>query len=277
MIKSLDEYTAEVKKLNEKVELDRSTIHLWFRGQSEKQWGLIPSIFRKNGNSFFERELIRDFQLNSNKFLEKSPEYEIEWLFIMQHYSTPTRLLDWSESHLFALYFAVLDYRNNIDACVWAINPWSLNEYSFRQIIEYKNAGIKSVPTFKHPILRKYEKNISEPNINRFVEAKDPIALRPPRNTPRIIAQKGVFTIHGNSQKGLEMLVDELNESGEKIIIEKIIIDGNSKLSILKELYFAGITHSVLFPEIEALSKEISFRYSKQYFNSTDGHNHSGF
>jgi hypothetical protein len=267
MIKSLEQYIAEVNKINENWNSTDSTTHAWYRGQSDFLWDLEPSIYRENGTNDTERELIRDFKLNASRFINHLPESDFGWLYFMQHYGVPTRLIDWTESYLVAIYFAVLNFNKDSDGVVWLIKPWSLNENNISQ---------QSVPVDSHPKLNEYLLNTDPERFERRVKGEYPVAIRPNRVSPRIIAQKGVFTIHGCNTTPLNKLGN--NKKGNAIVLEKIKICGKSKLKILKELHMAGISHSVLFPEMEGLAKEISFRYSIEYLNSTNNsHHHKGF
>ncbi|MFY9557082.1 MAG: FRG domain-containing protein, partial [Blastocatellia bacterium] len=120
-----------------------TTTHPWFRGQAKASWSLIPGLYRGWIHSFYERELVRDFRLRSKSYLDQQPLNDLEWLFVMQHYGMPTRLLDWTESHLFALYFAVSHRAASGDAAVWILDPWSVN---------YHAINLESVPTADHPV-----------------------------------------------------------------------------------------------------------------------------
>lgn len=48
----------------------------------------------------------------------------------MQHYGVPTRLLDWSENPLVALYFAVENKDKETDAAIWMLRPNKLNTHA---------------------------------------------------------------------------------------------------------------------------------------------------
>jgi hypothetical protein len=177
----------------------------------------------------------------------------------MQHYGMPTRLLDWTESHLHALYFAVMNARSSVDACVWILDPWSLNQYTIE---------MQTIPSSSVKFLDDYVLPIDKIPLVRSVKGSLPVAIRPQQNTPRIVAQKGTFTIFGKDQKPLEVLASKIKRYRDPIRLECLKVNGADKPKILKQLILAGITQSVLFPDLDGLSKEISFRYSTDYFQA---------
>jgi hypothetical protein len=254
-VTSIVEYQKIVNSIIHNWGIDRFTINPWFRGQSDTNWDLIPRIYRsKNTHNNYEREMTRDFQLFSPQYISHLPNNMLEWLFIMQHHGLATRLLDWTESSLVALYFAVDNFSHQNDSSVWILNPWSLNQGVLDK---------HSIPIYTNDLCQKYVIDIEKIK-QREVEAKYPIAIRPKKNSSRIVAQKGMFTIHGKSDVPINLLQPCLSS---KLQIHKIEINKDSKLKIKKELYFSGITDSVLFPEIDGISRDLIFRYSNDFMN----------
>lgn len=259
-IKTLQEYINNVEAISKQWgSLSYTTTHPWFRGQSEEIWGLLPKLYRKTENPKYEREMFRDFKLRASAYLDHIPQNDMEWLFLMQHYGMPTRLLDWTESHLNALFFAVVSLDKK-DGAVWIVEPWSLNLSFFKT---------QSIPTSDHKSFSKYVLDLQNSDVDkqREIGMPYPIALRPARNSPRIIAQKGTFTIHGKEQVSLDEFATNKTGKTPNIRLEKLIIDGAYKKELLQQLYLAGISSSTIFPELEGLSKEISFRYSREYMS----------
>ncbi len=102
----------------------------WFRGQSNKEWNLVCALARDSKTASAEAMLIKGFKQNAVAFLTSAPRSEWEWMFVMQHYRLPTRLLDWTESPLTALYFAVADSVSTTDGNVWCLDPVALNKHA---------------------------------------------------------------------------------------------------------------------------------------------------
>jgi FRG domain len=69
------------------------------------------------------------FRARASGFHDAVPmrEHTDQWLFLARHAGLPTRLLDWSESALIALYFALKEPK----PVVWMLNPLDLNDLSY--------------------------------------------------------------------------------------------------------------------------------------------------
>ncbi len=87
---------------------------LWYRGCGKANHRLEPGLYRHKTKkkiaelSSREQEVMTRFRQRSIPFHDRSLIDDWDALFIMQHYGTPTRLLDWTENPLMGLYFAVM-------------------------------------------------------------------------------------------------------------------------------------------------------------------------
>lgn len=268
MINNLSSYIDKINSILIGWKFSHSTYFPWFRGEEDEDWELKPSIYRTHNINYYERELIRDFKNQAYSLLSNNfPKNEFEWLFYMQHYGLPTRLLDFTESSLVALYFAVQNYKNDKNAKVWILDPMSLNKVTIeQQYMPYFNNPILKDYFIDEPILKENFTENTDFNVKRQVSAELPIAVRPIRNSVRSIAQKGTFVVFGKKYDSLENIISEQRQNNMKRVdLEFITIDGKSKLSLLKELAICGITNSVIFPEVGGIAAEIKQNLSEDF------------
>jgi len=255
--KSIPAYLELIEKLLADVEDS-----LWYRGCGKATYQLIPSLYRhkqaKNPTKLadLERKLMTRFKQRSLPYLTRSLTDEWDTLFFMQHYSIPTRLLDWTENPLIALHFALMSAPHNkkkkagdlvfkADATVWILDPVKWNRHALSH--QSYNGGAL---TLGDESLNGYKPNQTFAGMNNH-----PVALYGAHNSPRIVAQQGVFTIFGQNTVPMEKLYVE--ESFPKDSLIRVTIDAKSLASMRKSLLAHGITESVVYPDLEGLALEI--------------------
>lgn len=237
----MDAWTMLYKEVVETIESESADI-LFFRGHSNTSWKLWPTLARveETNRDFAEKCSYFDFLTRAGSLL---PENNSSWnnAFAMQHHGLPTRLLDWSENFVTALYFALKGAQGT--CCVWVLNPFTLNETTIN----------------REELLRPQDLNgtyddyfVSE---SRKIEGKV-IAVSPLRHHPRVFHQRAGFTIHGDLTTPLESLYPKT--------IKKIVIPPEAQHGARQFLKLVGISEFTLFPDLDGLARELNDEHFKK-------------
>lgn len=214
----------------------------WFRGHQDIKWSLVPSALRYKDPKERKKALnmIWDFQRIAEIKIERPPKHEnqLEWMQIAQHYGIPTRLLDWTESAVFALYFACSNTREDTDGIVFHLNPAQL-------LTDYpKKSGKRSSleeKTSEEEIASYME--LGETEISPKGKSLPTIAISPVWNSQRLLLQRGAFTLHGSRKFALD------KKQAPSLVGVPIFKDAKQRL--LEELENIGVDELTLFPELE--------------------------
>ncbi len=225
----------------------------WFRGHSNADWSLKPNIYRvrppDRGLRIIEDEIRQEFVVRGPSLTHEIPQNSWEWYFLMQHSGAPTRLLDWTESALIALYFAVRD-RQDRDAAVWAIDPWWLNKEVIGEREVIPPGATKGL--FETDASR-YELWLPDRFDAKTQLEERPVAVYPTHMARRISTQRSCFTVHGSNPDGLEKLRSVPNAHLTKCIIPFAVVS-----QIEEELAVAGIDEISIYPDLDGLGRCLS-------------------
>lgn len=187
-----------------------------YRGQPRTDFTLLPKLGRNIQEGLewadVEKTLISDFKQKSIPYIRASPNGDMQWLALAQHHGLATRLLDWSQNPLVALYFAVNNSYEDADSVFYALNT---EEFEFINDNE---------SPFSHGKVMLHE---------------------PSHLSPRITAQRGVFSVHANP------IVEFKSKALKKWIIPK-----KCAVNIFVDLDTLGISTDILFPGLDGIARK---------------------
>jgi hypothetical protein len=224
----------------------------FYRGQ-RKDDKLIPKIFRikkderqryLKGNELlnYEKNLLKKFKNRARAFLKDEPKNELEWLAVAHHFGLYTRLLDWTENALVALWFCV-------EKGVPELNDSKEENGVVYRFWRKKNFNPEvTEDDMDNPFDIKFTNNIKLTKI-----------YHPPHISDRIIAQSSVFTVHNyDTDKDIVVPMEEEED------ISKIIIPYDSFKNIKKELLNCGIHSAFIYPDINGKCNLINFEFENE-------------
>lgn len=231
----------------------RASEALWFRGTTDESFKLAPTLMRgtegrsNSDHDAIEQDLFFEFQARSPDLRFRNLN-DWEYLFYGRHHGVPTRLIDWTDTIGVAAYFAleeILDAKSTgkkspeADPAIWIMNPYELNKKTWwkRDIVLPRYLGL----------LDKDYWDYGELLIGSGDWAWDgPVAIYPAQLNDRVRAQRGWFTIHGNSRKALEEQYPKL--------VWKIVLGSKCVQDGLRFLDWAGFNRFSIYPDYDNLA-----------------------
>lgn len=184
---SLEEFYFYIGCIYDSAKRDDRFPLLWFRGLEYDYYNLSPSLFRgakyiyNAYNTYSNNHLREDYRYqhfkarNYNNLECEEPDSIMEWLEIMQHHFSKTRLMDWSESAQTALLFALESYinplkdreleekRNTASPTVWILDPAELNKRIYRAFLKKENGN-------RYPLIENALRSIVEGDLCSIAE-----------------------------------------------------------------------------------------------------------
>lgn len=245
--------TSVVDLFDEISRLDQSPHHNHFRsdwiyrGMTNAAWDIESSLRRVGPHhASVELSLLRNFRRYAAA--EASIDGASLWndLAVAQHHGLPTRLVDWTNSPLVALHFAIgTEPDDSIDAVIWmaSIRTIKLLPSPLRAALKEEDAYVFATETLGAQVdtLEALDEMRSEDDFMLIIE--------PPALDQRITNQYAMLS-------ALPSPTEQVNEFLERHpdFARRLLIPGALKWEVRDKLDQFNVTERMLFPGLDGLS-----------------------
>ena len=196
-----------------------------FRGVgSAADHKLVPKVGRKDYGRYDEdREqvIFKNFRRRARIHVTHPSLNDWDWLALAQHHGLPTRLLDWTTNPLAAVFFAASSQPSDKNAKIYAVR--------IRDVID----------------------ELREPDPFSVASVK---FLIPSASVPRIVAQRGLFTIHHRPNR----IWRPRESAGHTFLIRR-----EYRQFFQRKLFYLGIDSSHIMTDLDGLCQTLGWQYRR--------------
>lgn len=239
-------------------DLDRNRSLYVYRGMSNADFTMVTSL-RRNCKQL-QRELEPAILKNFAKYavLEDPSIAQSVWrqMFLGQHHGLPTRLLDWTQSALVALHFAVnedhLESMDKHDCMIWRVDIKELHSLlpeRYQQIMARSKAEVFSVDMLGRAAesLAAYDRDMGDRSM---------VVIEPPSMDTRIVNQYSFFSVIPMEMDNVEEFLDRC--TGNTV---KYVIDRRLRWRVRDMLDQLNMSERLFYPGLDGLSRWIGRHY----------------
>lgn len=224
-----------------------------YRGMSNRDWGLIPSLNRACAHDMtLEKQMLRSFKkYGYADLLHVSSFWQL--LAMAQQYGLPTRLLDWTYSPLVAAHFATEDQEAyDRDGVIYCARIDRINRQlppSLQGMLSAERANI-----FTMDMMDRIGEDFDA--LSRVSSTPYALFFEPASAVNRIANQYALFSLCSDPAVAIDDLpVDEG-------AFRRIVIASEAKLEIRDKLDYINISERMIYPGLDGVCKWITRRYA---------------
>ena len=257
-VSTLEELMPLLSAQEYRPDLGRNRSPFVYRGMTNADFRMVTSL-RRNCREL-QRNLEPAILKNFAKYavIEDPSVAHSVWrqMILGQHHGLPTRLLDWTQSALVALHFAVseedLAHMEDHDCMVWRVDIAELHALlpeRYQQVMRDYQAEVFSVDMLGSAAqsLALYDRDMGDRSM---------VVLEPPSLSARIVNQYSFFSVIPMEMENVEDFLDRCTEHTVKYVIDrKLRWRGRGMLDQL------NMSERIVYPGLDGLSRWIARHY----------------